>query len=690
MTFTEAALEVLKSAGKPLHYKKITEIAIERNLLSHVGKTPEVTMSARLATMVKMGRGNAPITKVRPGVFTIRDSYKPDRGSNHNGNHHPPNGELANDNSSEEDVSSSIQNGVLPLKPVALPGADIFPEEEDDDELILADYKNDEESQDENKIRRRRRRRRRSIKDDGLESLKKDGSTHTARERERFNTSNEPRKKLSTDHQTANDWNRLPNDGELLGKDLADAVWTVLMRSERHPVTFIRAAELLVRRGRLAGHAAALAPTIAAAIRADVSRSEISGSRARFRLRNNRVELTDWLLPREVIRAEETVIRSAERQREQVRRGLIHKLNELPTASFAELIATWLNAEGVVSLRAVRRPGNSGSQLHFAGTLRRSIEESRLAIVVQRDGKGIDRERVIDVRGALHHYGSATSAWLVTTGRVISGAWEEAAVIGATPCVLFDGAALANAMEHLGIGIRRNVVTVTNIDYDLFDSLGDRGEVRARSDVEQDRERNYRTRRNRSRTDGPNTSKDIEGEKFTSSKREDAVLSSKGQQEVVEDDFSPSKKDEQLVSDDGYPSSKELISSYPDTNHSNADGIADEQAESLPDGSPDHESEPSVDLSSVDLSDSQLPMGINPSEIVAEDNDENGSNMREDRGSYGSAVGVSEQADKTNGSEDVPMDDYKASLEDSNHIEDGSHNSYIEEDDTRKNRFTPF
>ena len=63
MTFTEAAVEVLRSVGKPLHYKKITEIAIERNLLSHVGKTPETTMSSRLATMVKKDRGDAPIVK---------------------------------------------------------------------------------------------------------------------------------------------------------------------------------------------------------------------------------------------------------------------------------------------------------------------------------------------------------------------------------------------------------------------------------------------------------------------------------------------------------------------------------------------------------------------------------------------------------------------------------------------------
>ena len=74
MTFTEAALEVLRSAGEPLHYKKITELAIAGNLLSHVGKTPEVTMSSRLATLVKKDRGQSPIIKVRPGVFALRES----------------------------------------------------------------------------------------------------------------------------------------------------------------------------------------------------------------------------------------------------------------------------------------------------------------------------------------------------------------------------------------------------------------------------------------------------------------------------------------------------------------------------------------------------------------------------------------------------------------------------------------
>src|SRR5262249_20297121 len=73
MTFTEAAAEVLRLVGKPLHYKEITDIAIEKNLLSHVGKSPEVTMGARLAALLKKSSKENPLVRVKPGVFALRE-----------------------------------------------------------------------------------------------------------------------------------------------------------------------------------------------------------------------------------------------------------------------------------------------------------------------------------------------------------------------------------------------------------------------------------------------------------------------------------------------------------------------------------------------------------------------------------------------------------------------------------------
>src|SRR5882672_3977055 len=73
MTFTEAAAQVLRLVGKPLHYKEITDVAIEKDLLSHVGKSPEVTMGARLAALVKKGDKENPLVRIKPGVFALRE-----------------------------------------------------------------------------------------------------------------------------------------------------------------------------------------------------------------------------------------------------------------------------------------------------------------------------------------------------------------------------------------------------------------------------------------------------------------------------------------------------------------------------------------------------------------------------------------------------------------------------------------
>jgi hypothetical protein len=69
MTFTEAAVQVLRLVGKPLHYKEITDVAIEKDLLSHVGKSPEVTMGARLAAIVKKDPKETALVRFKPGVF---------------------------------------------------------------------------------------------------------------------------------------------------------------------------------------------------------------------------------------------------------------------------------------------------------------------------------------------------------------------------------------------------------------------------------------------------------------------------------------------------------------------------------------------------------------------------------------------------------------------------------------------
>ncbi|HEY6006042.1 MAG TPA: winged helix-turn-helix domain-containing protein, partial [Anaeromyxobacter sp.] len=71
MTFTEAAIEVLRREGKPLHFKKIAEIAIRENLLDHVGKVPEETMADQLAAHCRQPRAERRVAAVQPGTFAL-------------------------------------------------------------------------------------------------------------------------------------------------------------------------------------------------------------------------------------------------------------------------------------------------------------------------------------------------------------------------------------------------------------------------------------------------------------------------------------------------------------------------------------------------------------------------------------------------------------------------------------------
>jgi restriction endonuclease Mrr len=71
MTFTEAAVEVLRRAGKPLHYTDIAEIAVRENLLSHVGQDPEVTMGQRLAAMAKRDDERKVVAVTPEGTFAL-------------------------------------------------------------------------------------------------------------------------------------------------------------------------------------------------------------------------------------------------------------------------------------------------------------------------------------------------------------------------------------------------------------------------------------------------------------------------------------------------------------------------------------------------------------------------------------------------------------------------------------------
>ncbi len=514
MTFTEAAAQVLRLVGKPLHYKEITDVAIERNLLSHVGKSPEVTMGARLAALVKKADKDNPLVRIKPGVFALREwddktieegladrtpaldriaareaqAKQQDLAASGSEEEAPKSPEKAPQEPAPEPPKAShkeLGDAAAPQdeeekRRAALSAAatELFEAEEDDDKPIFGAAEEEAEAEsgdDEGKREGRRRRRRRRGRG------RKEEETNGGEEEDDlpgYTVSDAPVENLeeveeAPEEMPAEAAPEPEEEGATLeaGRGLADAIVKAMGRFERNrgPVSLQNVADALRRRGR--GSDGANAGVIAAAAAADNLRSSREGRTPRFRLGGGRIALTAWSTDRKVFAQQRTVESAVAKLRELSRRALVDSLKGLPQRAQGELIVVLLEQMGVEGLQSVRRPGTHGSELHLQGTLRSNGGAIPTAIVVRRDGKDIGRERVTELRGALHHYGRATHGLIITTGQILSGAREEAAVDGAASVALIDGLEVARLCEQYGVGVTTTTVEIPTVDATLFESL---------------------------------------------------------------------------------------------------------------------------------------------------------------------------------------------------------------------------
>jgi len=541
MTFTEAAAHVLRLVGKPLHYKEITDVAIEKNLLSHVGKSPEVTMGARLAALVKKGDKDNPLIRVKPGVFALRE-WNSDTIAKGLADRTPALERLAAAMAEAGETLVDIENvsepySEVPVLESASPNAggthdspplitneddrkraeiaagatELFAAEADDDQPIFGATADEEweevetDGTDRNGASRRRRRRRKhgrttdevrlggdddlptyTVSEPSREMLKAVDAelrAREAREPEKATETNRSEPRLDPRAEPRANNTTAPVNGErarpaallddLSGKDLADSILQILSGYDRNsgPIPLQRLVETGKRRGRISADLVQGQLLVEASIRADNVRRQAAGLRPRFRLSDRRIGLSDWYVDNEMLRLERELQQTAERFREHVRRNVLRRLQELPQRSVGELILVLLERVGYSDLQIVRRPGTHGAELHLSARLALPHGEYRAALVIRRDGREIGRERVTELRGALHHYGSAQMGCLITTGQALSGARDEAAAPNATPINLIDGLALVRLCEQEGIGMVQTAVTLPLPDVELFDAL---------------------------------------------------------------------------------------------------------------------------------------------------------------------------------------------------------------------------
>jgi len=72
MSARDAAEEVLRQAGTPLHVADLTKRILESGLWSADGKTPQATVAARISTDIKKRGSASPFVRVAPNTFGLR------------------------------------------------------------------------------------------------------------------------------------------------------------------------------------------------------------------------------------------------------------------------------------------------------------------------------------------------------------------------------------------------------------------------------------------------------------------------------------------------------------------------------------------------------------------------------------------------------------------------------------------
>jgi ribonuclease E len=409
MTFTEAAVEVLRRAGKPLHFKEIAEVAQKENLLSHVGQDPEITMGQRLAAMAKRDEDRKVVAVAPEGTFALVEWGVP---------------------------QEAIVEPVAP--PMAPPdtGEPLYRAVEREPRPIHAQA------------------RRRLAE---LQAEHEEGHEEVEAERRR------------QDQARAKGQRRYPPPAEVVfealaqrqsGAPLAELAQDLLRKQLLsdglvHDLPSLVAALLEDNRRRTeAGRKPAFI---------------VDGERVtlvEFPPPSALPELAEQRSPHAGARPMSGAQLAAEGRRAVVR-ALRRRLAELETSAFEALCATLLEKMGMRDVRVAKR--SKEGPLYLARQ-RRGVSDLRVAVKLVRGTREISRPDVQELRKDLAHY-SAQMGLVLAPGDAGRESRSEASAAGQAPVALYCGEALSEEMIALRVGVTVQTVEVPDMDEAFFAGL---------------------------------------------------------------------------------------------------------------------------------------------------------------------------------------------------------------------------
>ena len=423
MTFTEAAVEVLRRAGKPLHFKEIAELALRDNLLSHVGQDPEVTMGQRLAAMAKREEDRKVVAIAPDGTFALPEWGVPQ--------------ELI----------------VEPVVPDAAP----------------ADSEDPQYRPREREPRAIHAQARRRLAE--LQADHEEGHEEVEAERRR------------QDQARAKGQRRYPPPAEVVFEALAQRqtgaplpeLAAELLKKQLlseglvHDLPSLVAALLEDNRRRTE---AGRKPVFI-----------VDGERVtlvEFPPPSALPELAEVKAPHSGARPMGGAQLAMEGRRA-VGRALRRRVAELDTSAFETLCASLLDKMGMRDVRVAKR--SKEGPLYLARQ-RRGLSDLRVAVKLVRGVREIARGDVQELRKDLAHY-SAQMGIVLAPGEAGRDARSEASAAGQAPVALYCGEALPEEMIALRVGVTVQTVEVPDMDEAFFAGLARHREDRPRREREE-------------------------------------------------------------------------------------------------------------------------------------------------------------------------------------------------------------
>jgi hypothetical protein len=426
MTFYEAAVEVLRRTGRPLHFKKITEVAIRDELLSHVGKTPEVTMESLLDKEVKKDDSSW-IVMTRPGVYMLKEEAL----------------ERLNAEAKKREEKRRKREA----------------EKRAQQEAEKAEEAQEEEADESGEDRggSRRRRRRRSKNDRGKSNKRRSRGNGRKNKKKKRRKSSKP--SVSLDEL----------DGERFDS-IADAAYAVLRASSRDPMSAEDIAEIVFDKKLVRFHTHDPEATIQSAIVTDNQVRIRRGHRPLFtQYREGRWGLTEWGVSDEGIDKEQDILELAEELRQESVEQLGEAVAGLKEEAFEMVVMTLLERLEYSNLKVSKR--TSDGDVFFTADWRRGFSDLRVCIHIIADpDSNLANEEIRELRETLNHY-SASEGVVITMGDVSKAAVKESRKDDCAKVTIIDRDAFVKLLADEGIGVKTYQTPIVMVDRAFIDAL---------------------------------------------------------------------------------------------------------------------------------------------------------------------------------------------------------------------------